>query len=56
MCPYGCSHTDQASANPLEKNGKFRLKDVAQEGEIKKYSDSQALISYRENKSVLNSG
>lgn len=46
MCPYGCSHTEQASSDPLSKNGKFRLKDVEQSQEIKKYSDSQAMISY----------
>jgi len=48
VCPYGCSHTNQAADDPQAANTKFKLKDVNPENKIKKYSDSQAMMASSE--------
>ena len=52
MCPYGCSHTNQAAEDPQAGHSKFRLKDVNPENKIKKYSDSQAMMASEYSKHV----
>lgn len=45
VCPYGCSHTNKAAEDPAAGEAKFKLRDVDPEKKIKKYSDSQAMMS-----------
>ena len=52
VCPYGCSHTNQAAEEPQASDSKFRLKDVNPENKIKKYSDSQAMMESEYSKHV----